>query len=216
MHHMLRNGFIWIAAALLACVALSAGAEDLQVGREYTVLTPAQPTSKPDKIVVTEFFSYQCPHCFALSPLIRSWAEKLPKDVVFERVPVTFGRADWSAIAQTYYALQALGKAEKLDSAIFSAIHTQNVKLNSESAVTEWVGKQGVDAKEFSAAYNSFGVKSEMARVEQLTRSYKVQGVPAVYVDGKYEVLGGGIRGYEELLQRTDKLIAKARAEKKK
>lgn len=215
-YSVVRNWFVAVAAAWLACTATVASAADLQLGRDYNVLSPAQPTSKPGKIVVTEFFSYQCPHCFALSPLIQAWTQKLPQDVAFERVPVTFGRGDWAVIAQTYYALQAMGKVDKLDSAIFNAIHTQKVKLASEAAISEWLAKQGVDSKQFSAAYNSFGVKSEMARVEQLTRNYRVQGVPAIYVDGKYEALGNGIKGYEELLARVDQLIAKVRAEKKK
>lgn len=211
-HSLVRRCLIGMAAMLAVC---SAGAQELQSGREYAVLSPAQPTSTPGKIVVTEFFSYQCPHCFALSPLIHAWAAKLPADVAFERVPVTFGRADWVPSAQVFYALQAMSKLEKLDSAVFNAIHTQKMKFNTEAAVTEWAVKQGIDAKEFSAAYNSFGVKSNMTRTEQATRNYKVQGVPAIYVDGKYEALGNGIKGYDELLARVDKLIAKARAEKK-
>lgn len=211
---LIRPWFIRLAAVLLACVGTAAGADELQEGRDYALLSPVQPTSNPGKIVVTEFFSYECPHCFQLFPSISAWAAKLPKDVVFERVPVGFGRASWTAIAQAFYALQAMGKAEKLDSPIFNAIHTQNVMLTNESNITDWVAKQGVNAKEFTAAYNSFGVKSSMSRVDQLVKSYKVEGVPALFVDGKYIVSASGIKGYDEMLARADKLIAKVRAER--
>jgi len=211
----MRQWWVRIVALLFAgASAASWGADTggLVEGQDYMVLHPAQQTSDPNKIVVTEFFSYQCPHCFAFFPLISSWAAKQPKDVLFERIPVSFGRSNWAAIGQAFYALQALDKVQQLDSAIFNAIHVQNVRLNDEAGITDWVSKQGIGKQEFSAAYNSFGVKSNMARADQATRSYQVQGVPYVVVDGKYGVITQ--KGHEAQLEVTDKLIAKVRAEK--
>ncbi|MGD9843684.1 MAG: DsbA family protein, partial [Steroidobacteraceae bacterium] len=73
--------------------------------------------------------------------------------------------------------------------------------------------KQGVDAAKFTAAYNSFGVKSSMVAAEQKMKSHKVQGTPAMVVNGKYLIKAEGTNGYEDLLQRTDRVIALARAE---
>lgn len=209
----MRQWLVRVVALVFASLsAASWAAGELVEGQDYAVLSPAQPTSDPNKIVVTEFFSYQCPHCFAFFPLVSSWAAKQPKDVVFERVPVSFGRSNWAAIGQAFYALQALDKVEKLDSAIFNAIHVQNVKLNDEDSITDWVSKQGISKQEFSAAYNSFGVKSNMVRAEQAIRAYQVQGVPYLVVNGKYAVIT--TKGHEAQLEVTDKLIAKIRADK--
>lgn len=211
----MRQWWIRIVAVLFAGVSAVCSAADntaLVEGQDYAVLRPAQSTSDPSKIVVTEFFSYQCPHCFAFFPLISSWAVKRPNDVVFERIPVSFGRSNWAAIGQTFYALQALDKVDKLDSAIFNAIHVQNVRLNDEAGITNWITSQGVSKEEFSGAYNSFGVKSNMTRAEQATRNYQVQGVPYLVVDGKYAVTT--TKGHEAQLAVVDKLIAKVRAEK--
>jgi thiol:disulfide interchange protein DsbA len=49
-----------------------------------------------------------------------------------------------------------------------------------------------------------------------MVQAYKVQGVPAIAVDGRYMVLNEGVKGYEELLARADKVIGKVRSEKKK
>ncbi|MGE0189102.1 MAG: thiol:disulfide interchange protein DsbA/DsbL [Steroidobacteraceae bacterium] len=182
-------------------------------GTDYTLLSPAQPTSDPKKIVVTEFFSYQCPHCYVFYPLVTSWAAKLPKDVLFERVPVSLGRTAWMPVAQAFYALSAMDKVEQMDRLIFSAIHTQRVSLYDEDSVTKFLTKQGVDAAKFTAAYNSFGVKSSMVAAEQKMKSHKVQGTPAMVVNGKYLIKAEGTNGYEDLLQRTDRVIALARAE---
>ena len=199
-----------MALVFVAGSTVAYAADDLVEGQDYIVLSPAQATSSPDKIVVTEFFSYQCPHCFAFFPLVSSWAAKQPKDVVFERIPVTFGHSNWVPIAQTYYALLAVDKLAKLDGAIFDAIHVQHVNLSDERSITDWISTHGMSAAEFSAAYNSFTVKSNMIRGEQAMQTYRIQGVPTLAVDGKYVVVEG--KTLDQQLAIADKLIAMVRA----
>ncbi len=212
----MRHRLLRLGALLLALVSLSAWAAEAPVeGQDYRLLSPAQPTGSPGKVVLTEFFSYQCSHCYAFYPVVKAWAAKLPNDVVFERVPVSLGRSSWVPTVQVFYALQAMGKLEQMDRLIFAGIHAQNAKLLDDASVTSFVAKQGVNAAEFAAAYNSFGVKSSTVRADQLMKTHKVQGTPAMVVDGKYVVISEGTKNYEDLLARTDKVIAKARADKK-
>ena len=75
---------LWVFAILAA--AQSRG------GLDVVELNPAVSTGDPARIVVTEFFSYQCPHCNSFEPVLRRWAEQLPDDVDFERVPTALGR----------------------------------------------------------------------------------------------------------------------------
>lgn len=185
-------------------------------GTDYKMLEPAQPTSNPKKIVVTEFFSYQCSHCYAFNPYVTSWAKKLPADVVFERVPVSLGRTAWQPVSQAFYALQAMGKLEQVDTSIFSAIHTQRTSLYDEASITSFLAKQGINEADFTAAYNSFGVKSSVASAELKMKNYKVQGTPTLVVNGKYIVNADGSKDYNDLLGRADRVIAKARAEQRK
>lgn len=212
MYHPLVR---WFALLMLACGSSAWAADTVVEGTDYQLLSPAQATNNPGKIVVAEFFSYECSHCFAFHPVITAWASKLPKDVVFDRVPVSLGRAAWQPISQAFYALQAIDKLDQLDRLIFNAIHVQNVKLFDEASITSFVAKQGVNAADFTAAYNSFSAKSNVLRAEQMMKAYRVQGTPALVVDGKYLVLNEGTRNYEEWLARADKVIAKARADKK-
>ena len=180
-------------------------------GSDYTLITPAQPTDDPGKIEVLEFFSYGCPHCSDFHPVVSAWAAKLPADVVFKRVPITFGRGAWANIAKLYYTLEATGDLAKLDMDVFRAIHNERVNLFDERALTEWVVKKGVDPKKFADTFNSFGVMSKVKRGDQLGQGHKIQGVPAISVDGKY-LVGG--KDFTDQLAITDKLIAKARSEK--
>lgn len=212
-----RRGFMGrLLKSLLtvgAALALAGPAWSQAPGKDYTPIEPPQATDNPAKIEVIEFFSYGCPHCSDFNPVLNAWAAKLPADVVFRKVPVTFGRAAWANIARLYYTLEATGDLAKLDGAVFKAIHDERINLFEERALAEWVAKKGVDPKKFSETFSSFGVMSKVKRADQIAQAYRIQGVPAIAVDGKYLVSG---KDFNETLATTDKLIAKVRAEKGK
>lgn len=183
----------------------------IQEGVDYRTLEPPQHTSSPGKIEVLEFFSYGCPHCNEFYPLISAWAARLPKDVEFKRVATGLGRPAWTNFARLYYALEFTGDLKRLDAAIFHALHEEHRMLSDESSIADWVAQHGVDRAKFTAAYESFGVATKVNQSEQMVEDYKVDGVPGLTVDGRYVVMGST---FQELLDHTDALIARIRAEK--
>lgn len=203
----------WLAAITLALLALPAQAQ-LVANRDYVLIEPAQLTDNPAKIEVIEFFSYACPHCADLHPHALKWAAKLPADVAFKRVPVGFGNPYYQNMAKLYYALEAINQLDKVDNAVFYAIHEKGLKLIDAKSILEWVTGQGVDAKTFSDAYNSFGVISKTKRADQMAQASKITGVPALVVDGRYLVTGQNIKSHADLLELTDKVIDKTRNER--
>lgn len=206
-----RRNFVSTVFALGAALSVAAPAFAQVAGKDYTPVSPSQPTEDAGKIEVLEFFSYGCPHCNDFNPLLTAWVAKQSGDVVVKKVPVTFGRAAWANVAKLYYTLEVTGDAARLEADVFKAIHSERVNLFDEKAMTEWVVKKGVDAKKFGETFNSFGVMSKVKRADQMAQAYKVQGVPALAVEGK--ALVGG-HDFNEALAITDKLIAKARTEK--
>ena len=206
---------IWLAVLLagLCLTTLTTQAAPV-AGRDYRVIQPAQSTDDPGRIEVVEVFSYACPHCNELNPYIHKWEGKLPADVVFSRVPVNFNPF-YLLMARLYYSLEEIGELKRLDSAVFSAIHEKGVKLIDDQSILEWVTSQGVDAKKFSTAYNSFAVANKVRQADQLARDSKLQGVPALVVDGRYRVVGKNMKSIADLLVITDKLVDKVRQERK-
>ena len=205
-----RRSFVRSIFALGTALTEAMPALAQTAGKDYTPIAPAQPTDDAAKIEVIEFFSYGCPHCSDFHPLISAWAAKQPGDVVFKRVPVSFN-SYFAMIAPLYYTLEAMGELPRLDGVVFKTIHADGNKLADAKARTEWAVKNGLDPKKFEETYNSFGVASKVRRGAQMTQAYKIQGVPAIAVDGKY-LVGG--QSFGEVLATTDKLIAKARSEK--
>lgn len=212
---MLRH--VKLLFATLVSTLLLAGqgfAAEPQEGREYKLVSPPLASPK-DKIEVTEFFSYGCPHCSDFHPLVSQWSAKLPKDVGFRRVPVSFNRPEWARLAKIYYALEATGDLARLDAAVFVAIHEQRVQFKSDEAVFAWVASKGVDAKKFGEAFSGFSMQSRVTRADQDATAARISGVPSMLVDGRYLINNEAAGNYEDLLRITDAVIAKVRQERK-
>lgn len=201
--------------ALVSLLALALPAQaQLAAGVDFAEIKPPLQVDNPAKIEVVEFFSYACPHCNDLNPIVKKWAAKLPADVAFKRVPVSFNSPFYQLMAKLFYTLESLGEMEKLDAAAFDAIHVKGLKLIDEKSVQEWAVSQGVDAKKFSDAFKSFSVNSNVKRADQLSRSAKIPGVPALVVHGRYLVVGKNVKNHDELLALTEKVIDKVRGER--
>ena len=173
---------LFVVLALLCTTQVFA---EPQLGKDYAVLNPPQPTHSDGKIEVLEFFFYGCSHCFKLHPLLSAWEKKIPKDVELTFVPAVFN-ASWEPMARTVYALEALGQREQLHDALFNAWNVSNTDLTDEAKIADFVAQHGVDRKKFSDAYNSFSMQSKVIRAKQMGQSYGIRGTPTLIVDGKY------------------------------
>lgn len=200
-----------IIAALLFLFATQVWA-DVEAGRDYKELSPAQPTHSGEKVEVLEFFFYGCTHCFHLHPQLSAWEKKMPKDVALQYVPVIF-RDSWEGMARTFYALDALGQQRRLHDDLFDAWNVKNIELGDEAQITNFVAQHGVDKAKFSAAYNSFTMSSKVARSNQMVRDYGIRGTPTIVVDGKYVITG---LEPAETIKVLDAVVAKARKERGK
>ena len=161
---------------------------ELQLGKDYTLVKPPQPTESK-KIEVLEFFFYGCIHCFHLDPKLMAWEKTKPTDVELVLVPTIF-RDSWEPMARTYYALDSMGQEQKLHDALFKAWNLENKQLLDEAAIVDFVSSHGVDGTKFSAAYSSFSIQSRVTRSKQMIRSYGVDGTPTMIVGRKYGISG--------------------------
>ena len=199
-----------IKGLLLAVALLISGAAvaEAQLGKDYKLLNPAQPTSTK-KIEVLEFFFYECSHCYHLHPLIAAWEKSMPKDVQLSYVPTIF-RDSTEPLARTFYVLESMGQIKQLDDAIYRGIHVENVPMYDLGSIADFVEKRGVDRAKFSAAYNSFAIQSKVTRARQMIRSYGINGTPTLVVDGKYVITG---LQPEDAIRVLNDVVARARKE---
>ncbi|MDE3210582.1 MAG: thiol:disulfide interchange protein DsbA/DsbL [Pseudomonadota bacterium] len=199
-------------------------------GKNYFVIDPAQPTSHPGKIEVTEVFSYGCPACNAFHSTVDQIARSLPAGAVMNYLPAAF-RPDenWPVYQRAFYAAKALGLVEKTQDAMFDAtwktgeLSTYNLKGNGLKPKEAWptiddmakfYAKYGANPKEFVGIATSFSVNTQMKRADDLIKAYGVEGTPTMVVDGKYRFDPGSAGGYAQTIELTQWLVAKVAAGK--
>jgi thiol:disulfide interchange protein DsbA len=181
-----RRGFSALGLASLAAAPLRALAQDRPVeGRHYVVLSPRQPTRDPAQVEVLEFFAYSCSHCHALEPVLDAWQRRLPREVLFRRIPVAF-REELVLHQKLYFALEALGLVGQLHRKVFESIHVAHDHLGSAGEIATFMAANGVAPARIAEAMNSFGVAGKVRQASALAAGYGIEGTPAFGVNGRW------------------------------
>ncbi|HOY37549.1 MAG TPA: thiol:disulfide interchange protein DsbA/DsbL [Piscinibacter sp.] len=201
-----------LGASALA-VGLPAAAQGGPVeGTHYVRLgQPLAVTAPAGKVEVVEFFWYGCPHCNVFEPMLEAWAKKLPADVSFRRVPVAFRDEPFGTHQRIYYALETLNQVEAMHRKVFYAIHNDRQKLDKPADIAAFMTKNGLDGAKFVEVMNSFGVQTKARQAKQLAEAYKIDGVPALGVQGRFYTSGSLAGSPEQSLRVTDFLIERSR-----
>ena len=165
----------------------------------------------PGKVDVVEFFGYWCPHCNAFEPVLDAWAKKLPAaEVNFRRVPVAFNPAQ-EALQRLYFALESLGLVDTLHRKVFAVLHVQHQRLDKDADIVTWLQTQGVDANKIGDIMKSFGVATKLRQARQLAEGFKLEGVPALGIQGRFMTSPAIAGSPERALAVADMLIAQSR-----
>ncbi len=199
-------------------------------GKQYFLIEPAQPTSHPGKIEVTEVFSYGCPACNGFHSTVDQIARSLPSNAVMNYLAASF-RPDenWPMYQRAFYAAQALDLVGKTHDAMFDAVWksgelaTYDLKASNLKPKAAWptiddaakfYAKYGVTAQEFIGVANSFTVNTRMKRADDLMKAYGVDSTPTMIINGKYRFTPITAGGFAQSIELTQWLVAKEAAGK--
>jgi thiol:disulfide interchange protein DsbA len=214
-----------LCAAAIGFAAASACAADPNNGVDYLTLPEAQNTDAGNKVEVTEFFAYYCPHCNRFEPLLAAWVKKQGANIVFKRVHVSNG-AGVLPQQRLFYTLEALDLVDQYHDKVFDAMHVERLRLGSDEAVFDWAERSGIDRTRFIETYRSFGVQAKLRRAGAMMAAYRIDQWPMVAIGGRYMTspsqAGESVKTaqteeqqQQAALQVMDFLVAKAKAEKK-
>ena len=211
-----RTALRWLAASPLLSLRWAAAQSErseLMEDVDYVVI-PRQRLSNTERIEVAYFFYYGCQWCFKFEPVIGEWLKQKPVDVSFRRIPA-LRNTRWITLTRAYYAFDALGLLPKLHAKAFNAFHRDDVNLQSESELFDWVARQGVDRKRFEEVFRSDVVTTRMMDSRALTDAFQIESTPSVAVDGRYLTNSGMTGGVGQLMTVVDELVRLARTERR-
>ncbi|WP_372383727.1 thiol:disulfide interchange protein DsbA/DsbL [Vibrio sp. BS-M-Sm-2] len=190
----------------LIMLSLSAHAAKFNEGEHYKVLN-LEASKKP---MVTEFFSFYCPHCNSFEPIIQQLKQQLPKDAKLQKNHVSFMGGNMGLpMSKAYATMIALKVEDKMVPVMFNRIHTMNKPPRDEAELRQIFLDEGVDAKKFDAAYNGFAVDSMVRRFDKAFKDSGLSGVPAVVVNNRYLVEAQGINSLDEYFELVNFLLKK-------
>ena len=180
-------------------------------GVQYVRLSQPQPVQVAGKIEVLEFFWYGCPHCNDFEPLLSAWVRRLPPDVAFRRVPVAFREEPFSTHQKIYYSLETMGQVDAMQRKVFYAIHVEHQRLEKPAEIAALMQKNGIDSAKFMDIFNSFGIAAKLRQARSLAEAYRIDGLPALGVNGQYYTSGSLSGSLDNTLAVADYLIQKSR-----
>ncbi len=208
---LLSASRLLLLAAVLS-LALPAAA-DLMEDVDYRVI-PKQRLSDTERIEVVYFFYYGCQWCNQFEPFVDDWLKKKPVDVSFRRVPA-LRNTKWIVLTRAYYAFETMELLPRLHAKTFRAFHQEDVNLQSEGTLFDWVAKQGVKRDRFEEVFRSDAVTARMMDSRALTDSFEVESTPSVAVDGRYITSSGMTDGVAQLMSVMEQLIQMVREERR-
>ncbi len=201
-----------LGAAALALPGLSRAQGAPVEGRNYVRLTlPVVVSAPTGQFEVIEFFWYGCPHCNAFEPSLEAWVRQLRPDVAFRRVPVAFLAEPYVAHQHIYYALESMGLVDAMQRKVFYGIHGEHLRLERPAEVAAFMTRHGVNAAKFMDTFNSFGVQAKVKQANQLVDDYKIDGVPAMGIQGRFYTSGALAGDNLRMLVVTDYLLQRLR-----
>lgn len=207
---LLVLGIVLMPVAGAAGTAVPSPLLPLQEGREYvTIADGSRYASKPGQIEVAEVFSYRCPHCAHLAPLLEAWKRRQGKDVHLVYVPLASDRDDM--LSRGFLVASDAKALDKTHLAVFKALHQEQSLPGNPSAdeMADFFARHGLRRADTVRALNQDALLPRLMAARQFAMRSGVDGTPMLIVNGHYRVLGQS--SFEATLRVVDALIARER-----
>jgi thiol:disulfide interchange protein DsbA len=194
---MLRK-LIAAAALVLAAASMPAMAADYEAGEDYTVLE----TPKSESPEIREFFSFYCGHCFQMQEPFHQVAKAYEGKAKFVMNPVNVLGGDMGVASEQAYAVAVVeGVGDEFAKELFNAIHVKQENPVMADYFVKKLETVGIPAEKAANELNSFVVKGMTAKWDKLMTDSKIEAVPEIIVNGKYQVNMDKLETVDDLIK---------------
>ena len=230
---MIKHTVVFLLLAVVAGLASAQAPQQWTEGKDYFAIQNPQPTDQPDKVVVTEVFSFACPACNQFEPYLDKLRAELPAGAVLEFLPASWhANEDWPVFQRAYFTAKALGIDNKQShDAVFKAIWGPNGPLATYDPTTQrpkaeanlpkledvakFYAQFGAKPADFIATADSFTVNLQMKRADQQIMAWGTDSTPTLVIDGKWRLTPASTKGAQQAVDLTLYLVNKELAAKK-
>lgn len=157
-------------------------------GEHYRVIEDPPRRRPGEPVTVTEFFAYNCIHCWNFDPMVEDWSAKLPEGIRLERSPVAYSSPIQNLLARSYLALEQLDALEANHERIFRAIHENGRQFLSADMMADFIDGNGTSRQAFLDAYNSAEVQRALRSAENAQVQFDIRSTPTLVVADRYVV----------------------------
>nr|WP_324032637.1 thioredoxin domain-containing protein [Shewanella avicenniae] len=187
----MKRGFMWLASAMLAMLAMSGLAQaddEFKAGTDYTVLE--QQIKDPDTKgpYLLEYLWLGCSHCQAMNPLVKAFEESHPKVSIVRRPAV--GNDRWVFDAHVFYALFSMGHGDLIYDIMeyYRSLARSERRLPDLADVKGYIASKGIDPQQFEKMMDSDENLARLSVAYRDQQSFGLKGVPVFLVSGKYQI----------------------------
>jgi thiol-disulfide isomerase/thioredoxin len=161
-------------------------------------LVPASLKVAPHQILVLDFFSFGCPHCYKLHSHIDQWVAANAKRILppfgtpdkkaktkpyitFQPVPVAF-ESGWDVLSKAYHISHTLKLDKTLNNKIFDIAQNPLLGLNSDAQLRSFFLNNGVKAEDYDKIANSPELQAALKDDQALMQAFKIMEIPTVII----------------------------------
>lgn len=211
-----------VIGVLIVCVILLGGLYALTQGPSApTPLTPDQvqllETKKDDytkgpkdaKVVLTEYFDYECPPCGAYYPMVKQLEKDHPEvRFVFRYFPLS-GHKNALNAAHAVEAAARQGKYFEMGDLVFSHQDEWGGKSEADASLFDgYAQKLGLSMKQWNADRESASVDERVQRDFNEGLKAGVEGTPTFFLNGEKINTPSSVEAFSDLLTEAGKAPA--------
>ncbi|XZQ56465.1 MAG: thiol:disulfide interchange protein DsbA [Arsenophonus sp.] len=181
----------FLITLIVVVISYNIYASNYTEGTEYITLQKKVDTT----LRVVEFFSFYCYHCYQfefIDHISQTVAKNLPKDVKIKRYHVDFLGILGPELTKAWTVAMVLKIEDKVSQFIFEGIQ-KTESINTPADIKDIFIEAGIKSKEYDITLNSFIVKSLVLKQQKAVNDFRLRGVPAIFVNGKYMICNDGI-----------------------
>ena len=120
--------------------------------------------------------------------------------------------SSWTPHARAFYTAQKMGILDQIHEPLFEAIHKEGKRIFNDESIKKFiVDTTGVDGDEFTRIFDSKEIDIKMRQALISEQKYKITGVPAIIINGKYLTNGTLAKSYDNLIKVINYLVDRER-----